>query len=73
MPPNSPDVLRYTPPRNLKLIALVALAIAAAVVVVGLISRVHPDQGVQADQGAVDAHGCRWSPAKADTRRQGRP
>jgi RND family efflux transporter MFP subunit len=44
MPPNSSDVLRYTPPRNLKLVGLIALVVAAGVVVVGVIGRVHADQ-----------------------------
>jgi RND family efflux transporter MFP subunit len=48
MPPNSSDVLRYTRPRNLKLVGLIALLIAAAVVVLGVISRVRADQGVRA-------------------------
>ena len=47
MPPNSPDVLRYSPPRNLKLIGLIALAIAAVVVTLGVIGRVRADQGVR--------------------------
>jgi len=46
MPPNSPDVQRYTAPRNLKLIGLIALAVAATVVVLGVISRVHANQNV---------------------------
>ena len=47
MPPNNSDMLRYSPPRNLKLIGLTALAAAAVVVVVGVISRVRADQGVR--------------------------
>ncbi len=47
MPPNSPDVLRHKPPANLKLIGLIALAVAATIVVVGLIGRVRADQGVR--------------------------
>jgi RND family efflux transporter MFP subunit len=46
MPPNSSDVLRYTPPRNLKRIGLVLLAVAAGVVVVGAMARVRNDQSV---------------------------
>jgi RND family efflux transporter MFP subunit len=45
MPPNSSEVLSYRAPRNLKLIGLGALAVGAAVVIVGVISRVHADQG----------------------------
>ncbi len=47
MPPNSPEVLRYSPPRNLKLVGLIALVVAAVVVVLGVISRVRADQGVR--------------------------
>jgi RND family efflux transporter MFP subunit len=47
MPPNSPEVLRYKPPANLKLVGLVAVVIAAGVAVVGMISRVHADQSVK--------------------------
>jgi len=47
MPPNSPEALHYQAPRNLKLIGLIALAIAAAVVILGVISRVRADQGVK--------------------------
>lgn len=46
MPPNSPDVLRYTPPRNLKLIGLVVLAAAGAVVVVVSVNKVRAGQSV---------------------------
>ena len=67
MPPNSPDVLRYTPPRNLKLIALIALAIAAAVVVFGLISRVHADQTVKQWTKAQEIPTVTLITAQADT------
>jgi RND family efflux transporter MFP subunit len=46
MPPNSSDVLRYTPPRNLKLIGLIVLAAAAAVVVVVSVNKVRAGQSV---------------------------
>jgi RND family efflux transporter MFP subunit len=54
MPPNSPDALRYAPPRKLKLIGLIALTVAVAVVVLGVISRVRADQDVR-----------RWTKAQA--------
>lgn len=47
MPPNSPNVLAHTPPRNLKLVGLIALCVAAVVVVVGVVSRVRADQDVK--------------------------
>ena len=47
MPPNSPNILAHTPPRNLKLIGLIALGVAAVVVAIGLISRVRADQDVK--------------------------
>ena len=47
MPPNSPEVLRYKPPANLKLVGLIVLVVAAAIVVVGLVGRVRADQGVK--------------------------
>jgi RND family efflux transporter MFP subunit len=47
MPPNSSDVLRYTPPRNLKLIGLIVLAVAALVVALGVIGRIRADHGVR--------------------------
>jgi RND family efflux transporter MFP subunit len=47
MPRNSSDVLHYSAPRNLKLIGLIVLAAAAAVVVVGAVSRVRSDAGVR--------------------------
>jgi RND family efflux transporter MFP subunit len=47
MPPNSSDVLRYHAPRNLKLIGLIVLAVAAGVVVVQAVGRMHGDAGVR--------------------------
>jgi type VI protein secretion system component VasK len=47
MPPNNRDVLAHTPPRNLRLVLVIALAVAAVVVVLGMISRVRADQGVK--------------------------
>jgi len=47
MPPNSPEVLRYKAPSNLKLVGLAAVAVAAGVAVVGTISRVHADRSVK--------------------------
>jgi RND family efflux transporter MFP subunit len=47
MPPNSSDALHYSAPRNLKLIGLIVLVVAAAVVVVGVVSRVRSDAGVR--------------------------
>jgi RND family efflux transporter MFP subunit len=66
MPPNSPDVLRYTPPRNLKLIGLIALAIAAVVVVLGVISRVRADQDVRTWTRAQTTATVALVAAKAD-------
>jgi RND family efflux transporter MFP subunit len=66
MPPNSPDVLRYTPPRNLKLIGLIVLVVAAAVVVVGVIGRVRADQGVRAWTTAQATPTVSLVTAKAD-------
>jgi RND family efflux transporter MFP subunit len=48
MPPNSADILGYRPPKGLKLAGLIALAVCAVVVVVGLVGRVRADQGVRA-------------------------
>lgn len=48
MPPNSSDVLRYTPPRNLKPIGLAVLGVAALVVAAGVVSRLHADQEARA-------------------------
>ncbi len=45
MPPNSSEVLQYRAPRNLKLIGLIALAVAAGVVVIGVVGRLHADRG----------------------------
>ena len=47
MPPNSRDVLAYAPPRNLKLVGLAAAGVAAVVVVVGVLSRMHATQDVK--------------------------
>ncbi|MGZ3274496.1 MAG: efflux RND transporter periplasmic adaptor subunit [Caulobacteraceae bacterium] len=66
MPPNSPDVLRYTPLRNLKLIGLIALIAAAAVVVLGVISRVRADQGVRTWTAAQATPTVSLVAAKAD-------
>jgi RND family efflux transporter MFP subunit len=38
--PDSPDMLRYTPPRRLKLVGTIAAAAAVLVVVVGIVTRV---------------------------------
>ena len=67
MPPNSSDVLRYTPPRSLKLIGLIVLAVAAAVVVLGMISRVRSDQGVRASTLAQATPTVTLITAKADS------
>ena len=47
MPPNSSDVVRYSAPRNLKLIGLIVLVVAAAVVVFQVVSRSRGDAGVR--------------------------
>ena len=47
MPPNSSDVLRYSQPRNLRLVGLIVLCVFGAVVVYGVVSRMHADQGVK--------------------------
>jgi RND family efflux transporter MFP subunit len=67
MPPNSPEALRYQAPRNLKLIGLIALAVAAAVVVLGVISRVRADQGVRSWTKAQQVPTVGLVQAKADT------
>jgi RND family efflux transporter MFP subunit len=67
MPPNSSDMLRHTPPRGLKLIGLVALAVAASVVVLGVISRVRADQGARAWTQAQAVATVTLVTAKADT------
>ena len=67
MPPNSHDVLRYAPPRHLKLIGLIALVIAAVVVVLGVISRVRADQGVRAWTTAQATPTVSLVTAKADS------
>jgi RND family efflux transporter MFP subunit len=48
MPPNSPNLLAYSPPRNLKLAGLIAVGVAAVVVAVGVMARVHATQDVKA-------------------------
>lgn len=48
MPPNSSDALRFTPPRGMKWVGLIVLAIAAVVVVTGVVSRARSDQSVRA-------------------------
>jgi RND family efflux transporter MFP subunit len=67
MPPNSQEALRYHAPRNLKLVGLIALALGATVVIVGLISRVHADQGVRAWTKAQETPTVSVVEAKADT------
>ena len=67
MPPNSPEALRYQAPRNLKLIGLIAVALAAAVVILGLISRVRADQGVKTWTKAQEVPTVTLVAAKADT------
>jgi RND family efflux transporter MFP subunit len=47
MPPNNSDVLRYTPPTRLKLVLLIAALLAAAVLVIGLFSRIRADHEVR--------------------------
>jgi RND family efflux transporter MFP subunit len=68
MPPNDhQQVLSYQAPRNLKLIGLIALAIAAAVVVVGVIGRVHADQGQRVWNKDQQVPTVALVQAKADT------
>ena len=67
MPPNSSEVLSYRAPRNLKLIGLIALAVAAGVVVVGVIGRVHADQGERAWNKDQQLPTVTLVQAKADT------
>jgi RND family efflux transporter MFP subunit len=67
MPPNSSEALRYQAPRNLKLIGLIALAIAAAVVILGVISRLRADQGVSNWTKAQQVPTVGLVQAKADT------
>jgi RND family efflux transporter MFP subunit len=66
MPPNSREALRYQPPRNLKLIGLIALAAGAAVVILGVISRVHADQDVRQWTRAQQTPTVALVQAKAD-------
>lgn len=67
MPPNSSEALRYQAPRNLKLIGLIALAVGAAVVILGLISRVHADQNERAWNKAQQIPTVTLVRASADT------
>lgn len=67
MPPNSSDILGYRPPRNLKLIGLIVLVLAAGVVVLGVISRVRADQGVRAWTQAQEVPTVALVTAKADS------
>jgi RND family efflux transporter MFP subunit len=67
MPPNSPEALRYQAPRNLKLVGLIVLAVAAVVVVLGLIGRVRADQGVKTWTKAQEIPTVGLVQAKADT------
>jgi RND family efflux transporter MFP subunit len=46
--PEQPDILRHTPPRGLKTVAIVALFVASGVVALGLFSRVKADQNLAA-------------------------
>jgi RND family efflux transporter MFP subunit len=46
--PDDQDMLRYTPPKRLRLVGIVAVCIAALVIVVGVISRVTADRSVAA-------------------------
>jgi RND family efflux transporter MFP subunit len=48
MPPNSSEILHYQPPKRLKLVGLIAIVVAAVVVVLGLMTRVHANQEVNA-------------------------
>jgi RND family efflux transporter MFP subunit len=45
--PEPIDALRHTPPRHLKLAGVAAVGVAALVVVVGLVARVHADQALK--------------------------
>ena len=46
--PDNQDMLRYVPPRRLKLAGLVAACVAVLVIVVGVITRVTADRSVAA-------------------------
>jgi|HubBroStandDraft_5_1064220.scaffolds.fasta_scaffold63877_2 RND family efflux transporter MFP subunit len=46
--PDDRDMLRYTPPRRLKLAGVVAACVAALIIVVGIITRVTADRSVAA-------------------------
>ncbi len=50
--PEPDDVLRYTPPRRLKLAGVAAVCLAAAIVVFGMISAVRARQTLKADTAA---------------------
>ena len=67
MPPNSSDMLRHTPPRHLKLIGLVAMAAAAAVLVLGVIRGVRAAPGARAWTQAQSVATVTLVVAKADT------
>jgi multidrug efflux system membrane fusion protein len=67
MPPNRSDVLRYSAPRNLKLIGLVVLVVAAALVVFRLASLARADQGVRAWTAAQAVPTVTLVTARADT------
>lgn len=67
MPPNSSDVLRYSAPRNLKLIGLIVLAVAAAVVVVQAVSRARSDESVRKWTAAQTLPTVTLVTAQADT------
>lgn len=44
--PDNPDMLRFTPPRRLKLVGTIAAALAALIVVVGIVTRVTASRDV---------------------------
>ena len=48
MPPSESEVLRYAPPRGLRLAAVAAVILVAVVVTVGVLSRVHANQSLKA-------------------------
>jgi hypothetical protein len=66
MPPNSSDVLRYSPPRNLKLVGIAAVGIAAVVVGVGVASRLHANREAQEATKAQTETTVTLVAAKAD-------
>jgi RND family efflux transporter MFP subunit len=68
MPPNSShEVLSYQAPRNLKLIGIVAVGIAAVVVVLGVMSRTHSDKEVKTWTKDQQIPTVTLAPAVADT------